>query len=276
MIGNLCDVDGRYYGCDPGAFSSLGVVDMSNKRQTFKAVILDLDGVITDSARLHARAWKRMFDEFLDQRSQREGEDHTPFDIESDYRKYVDGKPRYDGVRSFLAARAIDLPEGTPDDPPEENTVCGLGNRKNELFHELLKTEGVETFEDAVVRIEQWREEDLKLAVVSSSRNCRRILDTAGIAHLFDVVVDGTDAERLDLHGKPEPDIFLEAADQLNVEPADCVLLEDAIAGVASGRAGKFGLVVGVDRDDHGQAMREHGADLVIHDVRELDLQHRP
>lgn len=248
---------------------------MSKNRNTYGAVILDLDGVITDSASLHAQAWKRIFDEFIDHRSEREGEDHTPFDIESDYREYVDGKPRYDGVRCFLAARAIDLPEGEPDDPPEEKTVYGLGNRKNELFHELLETEGIETFEDAAVQVERWRKDDLKIAVVSSSRNCRQILDAAGIAHLFDVVVDGTDADRLHLKGKPAPDTFLEAADRLDVDPADAVLLEDAIVGVAAGRAGKFGLVVGVDRDGHGQPMHEHGADVVIHSLRELDLSHR-
>ncbi|MBE9129408.1 MULTISPECIES: trehalose-phosphatase [unclassified Coleofasciculus] len=239
----------------------------------YKAAILDLDGVITQTARLHARAWKQMFDDYLQQHSEGEGENHTPFDIDADYNKYVDGKPRYDGVRSFLASRGIELPQGNPDDPPGKETICGLGNRKNEIFLNLLHKEGVETYADAVEQIRRWRKQGIKSAVVSSSRNCEAILETAGLKNLFDAKVDGVDSERLNLKGKPAPDIFLEAAQQLAVEPEQAIIVEDAISGVEAGRAGQFGRVVGMAREGDGEALRQHGADVVVQSLRDISMR---
>ncbi len=240
----------------------------------YQAVILDLDGVITKTAQLHARSWEQMFDQYLKQHSTPGQKSLAPFDIDSDYRTYVDGKPRYDGVRSFLESRDIHLPQGTPDDPPDRETICGLGNRKNKIFLELLETEGVDVYEDTVEKIHQWRAQGLKTAVVSSSRNCKPILENADLLHLFDTKVDGVDSARLDLTGKPAPDIFLEAAKELGVEPAQAIVFEDAISGVKAGRAGNFGLVVGVDRQgNQRQDLLTHGADRVVTDLGNLDLQ---
>ncbi len=236
----------------------------------FKAAIFDLDGVITRTADLHAEAWKRMFDAYLRRRSGNQ----PPFDIERDYRTYVDGKPRYDGTRSFLQSRGIELPDGRPEDPPSEETVSGLGNRKNEYFHELLESEGVETYADAVEQLEAWRKEGMKTAVVTSSRNGRHVLEAAELHHLFDARIDGLDSAELELRGKPAPDIFLEAARRLGVEPGEAIVLEDAAAGVEAGRAGHFGLVVGVARDG-GRGLSEHGAHVVVHDVRKVENQRR-
>lgn len=237
----------------------------------FRAVIFDLDGVVTRTADLHARAWKRMFDEYLGTRA----EDQPPFDVATDYRTYVDGKTRYDGVRSFLASRSIVLPEGDPDDSRDRETVCSLGDRKNEYFHDLLASEGVKTYEDAVAQLRVWRADGLKTAVVTSSRNGSSILDAAGLWHLFDAGVDGNDAAELGLDGKPAPDVFLEAADRLGVDPGETIVLEDAVAGVEAGKRGGFGLVVGVAREG-GEALAEHGADIVVHDVRTLNDRTRP
>lgn len=239
----------------------------------YKAVILDLDGVITQTARLHAQAWKQMFDDYLQQHSQQQGEDYTPFDIDADYHEYVDGKPRYDGVRSFLASRGIELPQGSPDDPSDQETICGLGNRKNQLFLDVMQKEGVETYPDTVEQIHHWRKQGVKTAVVSSSRNCEAILDTAGLKNLFDTKVDGVDSERLNLNGKPAPDIFLQAARELDVEPEEAIAVEDAISGVKAGKAGHFGLVVGVVRDGGGEALRQHGADVVVRDLRDISVK---
>lgn len=228
-----------------------------------QAVILDLDGVITQTARLHARAWKQMFDEYLPQQQ-------APFTLDVDYYTYVDGKPRYEGVRSFLASRGIELPQGTPEDPPEKKTICGLGNRKNTIFLKLLEKEGVEIYTDTVEQIQRWREQGVKTAVISSSRNCEAILKTAALTNLFDVKVDGVDSERLELKGKPAPDIFWQAARQLGVKPEQAIVVEDAIAGVEAGRAGGFKQVVGVVRDGNSEALRAHGADLVVRDLRVL------
>ena len=236
----------------------------------YDAAILDMDGVITQTATLHAQAWKRTFDAFLQDRGGAAGQDAEPFDSDADYRAYVDGKPRYDGVRSFLQARGIDLPEGDPSDPPERETVCGLGNRKNEVFHEVLQQEGVAVYEDTIEQIGNWKQHGLKVAVISSSRNCTEILQTAGVLELFDTKVDGNDVERLQLQGKPAPDIFLRAAEILSVAPERAFVVEDAIAGVQAGRAGGFGLVVGVARAHEGEDLRQHGADRVVHDLREL------
>ncbi len=241
-------------------------------RARFDAVIFDLDGVVTRTARQHARAWKGMFDEFLARRSRREGRDFVPFDIDADYRQFVDGKPRYDGVLDFLRSRGIELPWGDPRDPPTAVTVCGLGNRKNELFGEVLDREGAEVFEDAIDLVRALAGAGIKTAIVSSSKNCASILRSVGALDLFDVRVDGTHAEAMRLQGKPAPDIFLAAAGALKVDPQRAVVVEDALAGVAAGRAGGFGLVVGVDRVGQADALRGHGADVVVKDLGSLQI----
>ncbi len=238
-------------------------------RAQFDGVIFDLDGVITKTARLHARAWKEMFDRYLEGRS----EDHRPFDIDADYREYVDGKPRYEGVRSFLRSRTIELPWGDPTDSPERETVCGLGNRKNELFVALVREEGADVYESSVDIIERLRAKRFKVAVVSSSKNCADILAATDLTHLFEVKVDGVDSQSLDLKGKPDPDIFLEAAKRLGVSPERCVVLEDAVSGVQAGRRGGFGAVIGVDRADQEQSLLEGGAGLVVKDLEELAIE---
>lgn len=233
------------------------------------AVIFDLDGVVTRTARLHAAAWKQMFDEFLQGRP---GEAQAPFDRASDYRRYVDGKPRYDGVQSFLQARGINLPRGNPDDPPEKETVCGLGNRKNALFLQLLEKKGAEAFESTLVLIRALRRAGIRTAVVSSSRNCVAVLESVNALDMFDAKVDGVDTQRLKLIGKPAPDIFLAAARELGVTPQRAVAVEDAIAGVEAGRAGNFVLVIGVDRAGQADALRAHGADVVVQDLAEVSV----
>jgi trehalose-phosphatase len=241
-------------------------------RGKYDAAILDLDGVLTRTASQHARAWKEMFDDFLARRSERAGEDHRPFDMETDYLRYVDGKPRFDGVRSFLESRGVELPEGGEGDDRDQDTVRGLGMRKNEIFLALLDREPVETFEDAVEQLHRWREQGLGTALITSSRNGRRVLAAAGLEQAFDVIVDGADAERLGIRGKPAPDIFLHAAAELGVEPGRAIVVEDAISGVEAGRAGEFGLVVGVARNG-AAGLREAGADMVVRDLREVDGQ---
>jgi trehalose-phosphatase len=242
--------------------------------RSFRAVIFDLDGVVTRTARVHAAAWKRLFDEYLRERAARLGEAFQPFDMDADYRRYVDGKPRYDGVRSFLEARGIQLPFGAPGDSAEMETVCGLGNRKNRLFREQLEAQGVEVYEATVALIRELRSRGVRTAVVSSSKNCVPVLEAAGLLELFDAKVDGTDAERLGLKGKPQPDYFLEAAKELAVEPACAVVVEDAISGVQAGSAGKFGSVVGVDRAGYAAAMRQAGATAVVEDLAQVRIRH--
>jgi beta-phosphoglucomutase family hydrolase len=235
-----------------------------------EACLFDLDGVLTDTARVHAAAWKQMFDEFLRQRAESTGEPFLPFDPVQDYDEYVDGKPRYDGVRSFLAARGIELPEGGQDDAAQAETVHGLGNRKNELVLALLERDGVEPYEGSVRYVKAVREAGLQRAVVSSSANTRQVLEAAGLADLFEVRVDGIVAQEEHLKGKPAPDTFLAAAQKLGVEAAAAAVFEDALAGVAAGKAGRFGFVVGVDRAGQADALREHGADTVVSDLAEL------
>lgn len=236
----------------------------------FDAFLFDLDGVLTATARVHASCWKRMFDEYLQQRAETTGEAFQPFDIGADYLAHVDGKPRYDGVRDFLQSRGIELPQGTPDDPAGAETICGLGNRKNDLVNVVIETEGVEAFPGSVALVEQLREQGVRTAVVSSSQNCLPVLEAAGIAHLFDTRVDGSVAAERQLAGKPAPDTFLEAAREVGVEPAKAVVVEDAIAGVQAGRAGDFGLVIGVARHGDAEDLRSHGADIVVEDLGEL------
>ncbi len=211
-----------------------------------------------------------MLDEYLAQRAARSGEAFQPFEIATDYRPYVDGKLRYDGVQSFLASRGIDLPWGDPDDPPTAETVCGLGNRKNELVGELLETEGVDVYEASIAWLRQLRRRGFATAVVSASKNCQRVLQSAGIEDLFDTRIDGVVAGELGLPGKPAPDTFLAAAQRLGVEPERAVVIEDAVSGVRAGKAGGFGLVIGVDRTGDADALREGGADLVVQDLGEL------
>lgn len=236
----------------------------------FQAAILDMDGVITQTAKVHACAWKRMFDKYLKDRGEQTGQSYDPFDIDLDYRQYVDGKPRYDGVHSFLNARGIQIPDGDPDDSPDKETVCGLGNRKNQLFHELLEADGVEVWDDTIKQIGNWKRAGWKVAVFSSSRNGETVLQAAKVLDLFDAKVDGNDLERLQLAGKPAPDMLLHAAELLGIDPSQTIVLEDAVAGVQAGRAGRFGLVVGVARNREADDLRQAGADCVVHDVREL------
>ena len=235
-----------------------------------RACLFDLDGVLTQTAKVHAAAWKEMFDDFLRERAAQTGEKFVPFDPVADYDTYVDGKPRYDGVRSFLASRGIELPEGDPNDPPSAETVRGLGNRKNELVLALLKRDGVKVYEGSVRYVRAVRDAGLRRAVVSASANCREVLQAAGIEDLFEVRIDGIVVEQQHLKGKPAPDTFLAAAEQLGATPGEAAVFEDALAGVEAGRAGGFGFVVGVDRTGQREALKEHGADIVVSDLAEL------
>ncbi|MBW2057582.1 MAG: beta-phosphoglucomutase family hydrolase [Deltaproteobacteria bacterium] len=239
-------------------------------RDRFDAVLFDLDGVLTDTAKVHAACWKKMLDDYLKERAVEKNEPFRPFDIATDYRRYVDGKLRCEGVRSFLESRGIELPYGDPDSPPGRETICGLGNLKDRLVKEVLDSEGVEAYEGSVAFVRHLRSRGFKTAVVSASSNCEAILKAARITELFDVRIDGEVAARLQLAGKPAPDTFLKAADQLHVEPARAVVVEDAISGVQAGRAGGFGLVVGVDRKGDADALRENGAEIVVSDLGEM------
>jgi beta-phosphoglucomutase family hydrolase len=236
----------------------------------FDAVLFDLDGVLTSTAKIHARCWKAMFDDFLSRRAAQGKEPFRQFDIDTDYKRYVDGKLRYEGVRSFLGSREISLPEGTPEDLPTADTVCGLGNRKDELVKAAIDRGEVEPYPGSVALVRRLREQGIRTAVVSSSKNCEQALRAAGILDLFEVRVDGLVASQLHLPGKPAPDTFLKAAEMLGVRPARAVVVEDAIAGVTAGRAGGFGLVVEVDREGGGDALRTHGANVVVTDLGEL------
>lgn len=240
------------------------------RREKYDAVLLDLDGVITDTASIHASSWKRMFDEYLRGRATRTGEPFRPFDIATDYKLHVDGKPRFDGVRDFLKSRAINLPEGSPDDPPLNETVCGLGNRKNELVNDAIANDGVEVYQGTVKWVHRLHKEGFKTAVVTSSANCDAVLKAAGLADLFKVRVDGNTIHEQQLNGKPAPDAFLAAARNLGVAPDRSVVVEDAISGVEAGRNGKFGLVIGVARKGNNDELKRHGADLVVNDLSEL------
>jgi alpha,alpha-trehalase len=241
----------------------------------YSAFLFDLDGVLTATARIHAAAWKRTFDEYLEERSSRTGEDFSPFDEESDYKHYVDGKLRYEGVDAFLRSRGIELPWGTPSDAPAVETVCGIGNRKNLMVKEAIESEGVEVFESSVRLVRELREAGMKTAVVSASRNCLAVLRKAGIEELFQVRVDGVVAAEEGLAGKPAPDTFLKAAALLGVAPSRAVVVEDAVSGVQAGRNGGGGLVVGVDRRGDPGLLRENGAHLVVSDLGELEVRAR-
>lgn len=236
------------------------------------AFLFDLDGVLTQTAKVHAAAWKEMFDAFMRNHAEESGNEFVPFEIATDYGPYVDGKLREDGVRSFLKSRGIELPDGNSDDPPGAETIHGLATRKNDLVLALIDERGVEVYKGSVRFVEAARDAGIRRAVVSASKNCKAILAAAGIEALFEVRVDGEVAAREGLPGKPEPDTFLAAAALLGVEPAGCAVFEDALAGVAAGRAGNFGWVIGVDRFRGAQAvaLRSHGADIVVGDLSEL------
>lgn len=231
-----------------------------------QACLFDLDGVVTRTAVVHAAAWKATFDAFL---RERDGEDFRPF-TDSDYDQYVDGRPRADGVRSFLASRGIELPEGTSDDPPDTRSVNGIGNRKNELLLEKIRTDGVEPYEGTLRYIDAVRAAGLATAIVSSSANTRDVLHSIDAERLFDVRVDGVVARERKLPGKPHPDTFLAAARDLGVEPSRAAVFEDALAGMDAGRSGHFGFVVGVDRVGQTDALYAHGADRVVKNLAEL------
>jgi beta-phosphoglucomutase family hydrolase len=229
----------------------------------FQAVLFDLDGVLTPTADIHHHAWTRMFDEFLVPRGL------PPF-TDADYLAYVDGRPRFDGVRTFLASRGIVLPDGEVSDPPGDGSVGALGNRKNELFQEVLRDEGIVPYPGSIRLLDELADRGKRLAVVSSSRNAREVLDAAGLTSRFPVIADGVVAAERGIAGKPAPDLFLDAARSLGVAPAHAVVVEDAVSGVAAGRTGDFGLVIGVDRGAGHDALRESGADVVVDDLGEL------
>jgi len=235
-----------------------------------RGCLFDLDGVLTQTAKVHAAAWKEMFDGYLRERSQRTGEPFVPFDPVADYDEYVDGKPRADGTRSFLESRGITLPEGQDDDPPGAETVHGLGNRKNVLVLRKIREDGVEAYPGSVRYVRAVKAAGLPRAVVSSSANARDVLAAAGIDDLFDARIDGVVAKREHLRGKPAPDTFLAGALALGLKPTAATVFEDALAGVAAGRAGGFGFVVGVDRVGQAEALKQHGADIVVTDLAEL------
>jgi alpha,alpha-trehalase len=246
----------------------VGALDPSR----FDAVLFDLDGVITRTASVHAAAWRETFDAYLAVRGARERRRFAPFDPVHDYRRWVDGKPRYDGVASLLGARGIALPWGRPTDPPDRETVCGLGNRKQERYAARLAAGGVEVFPATVELIRRLRARGTRIAVVSASKSCREVLRVAGLEALFDARVDGIDIEQGGIPGKPRPDTFLEAARRLDVAPARAVVVEDALAGVEAGRRGGFGLVIGVDHAGQEAEMRARGADLVVRSLAEVPL----
>lgn len=232
----------------------------------YKGVLFDLDGVITKTAKLHAAAWKEAFDEFLKTLPGK----NTPFDSDGDYRNYVDGKPRYDGVEGFLKSRNISIPYGDPNDPPGLTSVTAIGNLKDRYFSELLQKQGVELFPSTVELIHLLRQKGVKIAVVSSSKHCRDILDKEKLTPFFDIICDGNEAGKLHLKGKPAPDTYVNAAQKLGLTASDCVVVEDAEAGVQSGRSGGFGLVVGVNRGDYAEGLKQHGADVVVDDLSEF------
>ena len=230
------------------------------------ALLFDLDGVLTQTAKVHFKAWKQTFDEYL---KARDGDSFKEF-TQDDYNEYVDGMPRYDGVRTFLKSRGIELPDGSPDDPPAKETVDGIGNRKNDLVLKIIKTDGVQVYDGSVAYVKAARDAGLKRAVVSASANCKDVLESAKIADLFDARIDGNVATERHLRGKPHPDTFLAGAEALGVAPAHAVVFEDATAGVQAGRDGHFGFVVGLDRVDHAGALLDHGARIVTRDLSAL------
>jgi beta-phosphoglucomutase family hydrolase len=235
-----------------------------------KSCLFDLDGVLVNSVPTHSTAWKETFDAFLEKQAEHDGTPFVPFDIETDYVRYVDGMKREDGVRTFLRSRGIEVPDGHPDDGPDAMTVYGIGNRKNARVHEIIDAQGVDVYSGSIALVHAVRADGLSTAVVSSSVNAPWILRSASIDNLFDACIDGGAAARNHIRGKPAPDMFLAAAVAVQVEPEHAAVFEDALAGVQAGRAGRFGLVVGVDRRGEADALRSHGADVVVEDLAEL------
>jgi len=251
----------------------MGVPELTISREEIDAALFNLDGVVTRIAKLQASAWKRLFDAYLRERSTREGEDYRYFDGVYDYCRYVDGRPRYQAVKHFLLARHIDLPRGEPDDPPERETICGLGNRKNLIFNQIVEEESVAVYGCAIAFIHRLRKAGIKTAVISASKHCDLILKRAGITDLFDTCIDGMEAEQLDLDSKPDPDIFWEAVRRLDVTPARTAVFEDTVVGITAGKRGRFRLVIGVDRGGWEQKMREHDADFVVPDLCRVEVE---
>jgi beta-phosphoglucomutase family hydrolase len=241
-------------------------------KKRVKGVILDLDGVVTGTARVHSLAWESMFNNYLKEKADRDGTPFVPFDKEGDYLKYVDGKPRIKGVESFLESRGNQLPFGDYDDPPDKETVCGLGNRKNNDFQKILRKEGPDVFESTISFIKACRQRGIKIGVASSSRNCKLILELGNIEKYFETRVCGIVSRELNLKGKPDPDIFVLAAKNLGLQPHECVVVEDAISGVQAGVRGNFGLVLGVARKGNERELKLNGADIVVTDIREIDI----
>ena len=237
----------------------------------YDAWLFDLDGVITDTASVHSSAWKKMFDEYLKTVAERDNVPFKPFEIDPDYFKYVDGRPRYDGVDTFLRSRGIELEWGDPEDGPEKETVCGLGNRKNAMFNDVLKEQGAVVFQTSVDLVRKIKAEGKQVAVVTSSKNCDTVLEVAGLSDLFNNKVDGNVAAEHNLKGKPDPHTYEVAAVFLGAPAERCVVIEDAISGVQAGKAGGFGLVIGIARHDEPAALLENGADIVVGDLGELN-----
>ncbi len=249
--------------------------DYDIKKANCDGIIFDLDGVITQTAKVHARAWKSLFDRYLKEQADKKNEKFTPFDITRDYRTFVDGKPRYDGVKSFLNSRGIDLPWGDPSDEPDKETICGLGNRKNAIFNDYLEQQGAQVYEDTLSLVYELKKQGWKMAVISASKNCIPVLSSVGILDWFDTVVDGILSEQLKIKGKPEPDIFFEAAGRIGITPERAVVFEDATAGVSAAKKGKFYRVIGVNRADNEAILKKAGADVVFSDLCEIRINGR-
>ena len=242
-------------------------------KYALQAAIFDLDGVVTKTANLHSKAWGMTFEKYNSRRKQEGKRGFEPYDPRVDYPKYIDGIPRFDGVRNFLKSRDLELPEGTPGDNENDETVYGLGNQKNELYQELIKKEGVTVLERNVEVIKAWKEKGIRTAVISSSKNCKMILEKAGLEDLFEVRVDGVVSEEMNIPGKPAPDIFLKAAEELGVKPGETLIVEDAQAGVEAGKKGNFRLVIGIINASGEQELLKAGADIAVNDLQELDLE---
>jgi len=241
-----------------------------NTNFSFKAVIFDMDGVITKTALTHAAAWKKMFDNYLRKREAEHGEPFAGFTHAADYLPYVDGKPRYKGVQSFLKSRGINIPFGDPADAPGIETVCGLGNQKNIAFNEVLEIEGVDVYPSTIALLHELKKAGIKLGVASSSKNCKPVLERVNLLDIFDARVDGVVSSELGLHGKPEPDIFTTACDILGIKYSEAIVVEDAVSGVQAGKKGNFGLTLGIAREKNRKELEESGADLVVEDLEEV------
>ncbi len=238
----------------------------------FDAVIFDMDGVITKTAVVHSLAWKKMFDEYLLYREKKYNESFREFTHAEDYLSYVDGRPRYKGVEAFLLSRGIHIPAGEPDDDPVAETICGLGNRKNEFFNNVLDEDGVEVYDSTIKLIKELQDKKVRIGVATSSKNCLVILQKAGITDMFETRVDGIISAEMGLKGKPEPDIFKTASDNLGVKYKRAIVIEDAVSGVQAGAKGKFGLVVGVARENNSYELKNNGADVVVEDLSEISI----